>query len=165
MSIVKDIIAGLGEGAGNAATGGVPAAIQSVSELANGIVNRIWPDPAQEADRRLALEKLQHDDWIAEATVQLQAAQGQMEVNKVEASNVCLFVSGWRPAVGWLCALGLLWQFFLSPLLGYAIAVWVPGTALPVLPTDALMTLLFGMLGLVGARSFEKVKGTARETL
>ena len=87
-------------------------------------------------------------------------AKAQLEVNKTEAAHKSLFVSGWRPAVGWTCVFGLVYSFILHPLLSWASSIWgipVP----PMLDTGPLMTLLFGLLGLGGFRTFEKVKGVA----
>lgn len=95
--------------------------------------------------------------------------QGQMEVNKVEAASSSLFVAGWRPAIGWIGAVALGYQFLLYPLLVWAWALLqarglVPGNLQPppMLDTDALWVVLSGMLGIAGLRSVEKVKGVAR---
>lgn len=95
--------------------------------------------------------------------------QGQMEVNKVEAASSSLFVAGWRPAIGWIGAVALAYQFLLYPLLVWAWALLqarglVPGNLQPppMLDTDALWVVLSGMLGIAGLRSVEKVKGVAR---
>ncbi|MEN9903971.1 MAG: hypothetical protein RLZZ555_536 [Pseudomonadota bacterium] len=95
--------------------------------------------------------------------------QGQMEVNKVEAASSSLFVAGWRPAIGWIGAVALGYQFLLYPLLVWAWALLqarglVPGNLQPppMLDTEALWVVLSGMLGIAGLRSVEKVKGVAR---
>lgn len=90
----------------------------------------------------------------------------QMEVNKVEAGHASLFVAGWRPAIGWIGAAALAYQFLLYPLMlwgmtmaqGYGLFPgWVE--APPLLPTDALWVILSGMLGIAGMRSLDKIKG------
>lgn len=78
---------------------------------------------------------------------------GQVEINKQEAAHPSVFVAGWRPAVGWVGVLGLFWTFLLSPFLDIFV------DQMPVIDTDNLMTLVLGMLGLGGMRSFEKIKG------
>lgn len=85
---------------------------------------------------------------------------GQIEVNKVEAAHPSIFVAGWRPAVGWICAVGLGWQFVLSPF-SESIARWIgwSGT-MPIVDTGSLMALILGMLGIGAQRSFDKTKGT-----
>lgn len=97
---------------------------------------------------------------------------GQLEINKFEAQHKSLFVSGWRPAVGWICALGMGYEFILRPLLGW---VWkllqakafIPDTLEPPpgLPMESLITILLGMLGLAGYRTYEKKKGVASNSL
>ena len=94
---------------------------------------------------------------------------GQMEVNKVEAANQNLFVAGWRPAIGWIGAGAMFYQFLLYPLLVWA-WVWFQAEGYvpkevkppPMLDTDALWVILSGMLGIAGMRSFEKSRGVAR---
>ena len=95
--------------------------------------------------------------------------QGQMEVNKVEAASSSLFVAGWRPAIGWIGAAALGYQFLAYPLLIWAWALLqargqVPNNLQPppMLDTEALWVVLSGMLGIAGLRSVEKVKGVAR---
>ena len=93
----------------------------------------------------------------------------QMEVNKVEAASSSLFVAGWRPAIGWLGAAAMGYQFILYPLMVWAWSLMqarglVPATlaAPPMLDTDALWVILTGMLGIAGARTVEKIKGVSR---
>lgn len=84
----------------------------------------------------------------------------QTEVNKAEAGNPSLFVAGWRPAIGWVCAAALGYQFMLYPLLSwFAVAVLGTGMAPPKLEMSELFPLVFGMLGIAGMRSFDKLKG------
>ena len=83
-------------------------------------------------------------------------AKGQLEVNKVEAAHKGLFVSGWRPAVGWCCCLALLYSTILSPILG----IWF---TVPPVDCSLLTTILLGMLGLGGLRTIEKTKSVARD--
>ena len=83
-------------------------------------------------------------------------AKGQLEVNKVEAAHKNLFVSGWRPAVGWCRCLALLYSTILSPILG----IWF---TVPPVDSSLLTTILLGMLGLGGLRTIEKTKSVARD--
>jgi hypothetical protein len=97
---------------------------------------------------------------------------GQLEINKYEAQHKSIFVSGWRPAVGWICALGMGYEFLVRPLLGW---IWkllqakafIPDTldVPPGLPLESLMTILMGMLGLAGYRTYEKKRGVASNSL
>jgi len=95
--------------------------------------------------------------------------QGQQEINKVEAASGSLFVAGWRPAVGWVCVAALVYQFLAYPMLVWCWAamqagdIVPPGLASPpMLETDSLYMLLFGLLGIGGLRTAEKIKGVAR---
>ena len=92
-------------------------------------------------------------------------AKGQIEANTQQAKHPSLFVAGARPAIMWICALGLLTQFFIMPIAEWATAIWLPDVLLPELNTGELMTLTLSLLGLGGMRSFEKSKGVARENM
>ena len=83
-------------------------------------------------------------------------AQGQLEVNKVEAAHKSLFVAGWSPAIGWVCALGLFYNVILANIIG----IWVD---VPEIDTTLLVPVMMGMLGLGAMRSYEKVQGVSRE--
>lgn len=86
----------------------------------------------------------------------------QREINRVEAGSASVFVSGWRPAIGWVCAAALAFQYLARPLFGWAAGIWLP--QLPALPglDDNLWQLMFGMLGMGSLRTFEKSRGIAR---
>ena len=111
-------------------------------------------------DKDLKL-KLQH-----ELNQELHKANmAQIEVNKEQAKHGSLFVSGARPAIMWVCCLGLFWSFFLAPLLNWFLAISGTDMPLPAIETDGLLTLTLSLLGLGGYRSFEKYKGVARNSL
>jgi hypothetical protein len=124
--------------------------------LISTVIDRAIPDKAGAAKAKQEIEKT-----LVENANQLNLAQ--IEVNKVEAASDNLFVSGWRPAIGWSCAFGFFWLF-----LGYPLADWllyVNGIEadLPKINSDILMELTFGMLGMAGLRTVEKLKGVARK--
>jgi hypothetical protein len=105
---------------------------------------------------------------IEEKKIDAEIAKGQIEVNKEEAKSASLFVSGWRPAIGWIGAASLAYQFILYPLLVWAWEALKTGGHVPagmapppMLDAEALWILLSGMLGIAGMRSFEKSKGVA----
>ena len=85
-----------------------------------------------------------------------EALKGQLEINKVEAAHHSVFVSGWRPYIGWVCALGLFYNVILANILG----IWVD---VPEVDTTLLVPVMMGMLGIGAMRSYEKVKGVSRE--
>ncbi len=79
----------------------------------------------------------------------------QTKINAVEAQHRTLFVAGWRPFIGWICGVALAYNFVIRDLF-----IWITQTteAPPALQMDHLMTVLLGMLGLGGLRTFEKIK-------
>ena len=87
--------------------------------------------------------------------------KAQIEVNKVEAGSTNLFVSGWRPFVGWTCGVALCYHFVLQPLLMFVLSATGNPMELPGFDMTTLTTVLMGMLGLGGLRSYEKVKRSA----
>jgi len=93
------------------------------------------------------------------------ANMAQIEVNKEQAKHSSLFVSGARPAIMWVCCLGLFWSFFLAPFLSWLIVASGSTTTLPAIETEGLLSLTLALLGLGGYRSFEKFKGVARNSL
>ena len=109
--------------------------------------------------------KLAHDlATMAEKHAQ-ELSKGQIEVNKEQAKHPSLFVSGARTAIMWVCCLGLLWQFFVGPVLTWATGIWFPDMVPPQLEVEGLITLVMSLLGLGAMRSFEKSKNVARDNL
>ena len=90
-------------------------------------------------------------------------AKGQLEVNKVEAASNSLFVSGWRPAVGWVCVLGMAGNFIVIPVANFTLALFDSTVTIPLIDTATMMPVLMGMLGLGAMRSAEKIKKVSRE--
>jgi hypothetical protein len=94
---------------------------------------------------------------ILELTSQIDIAQAA--INQAEAASPSLFVSGWRPAVGWVCVFALAWYFIFMPVITYTLDAFNITITIPAFDTGELITLLFGMLGLSGMKTYEKVKG------
>jgi hypothetical protein len=122
--------------------------IGSVADLANTVINKIWPDKTEQEKQQLAAAVM--------------VVQGQLDINKTEAANPSVFVSGWRPFIGWVCGAGCAWNWIGLPVMKAGLAV--AGAKLDVSPADLteMLPLLFGMLGLGAMRSYEKVQGVAR---
>jgi len=87
--------------------------------------------------------------------------KAQIEVNKIEAGSTSFFKSGWRPFVGWTCGVALCYHFVLQPMLAFVLVAAGYSIVLPEFDMTTLMTVLMGLLGLGGMRSFEKVKRSA----
>ena len=82
----------------------------------------------------------------------------QTKINEVEAQHRSMFVAGWRPSVGWVCSLAFAYHFIGFPI----IRTIYPDVDFPELDTEPLFTVLMGMLGLGGLRTFEKIKGKTK---
>lgn len=129
--------------------------VTALLDVGGKLIDRVWPDPTAAANAKFELFKLQQSG-------ELSAIAGQLEINKVEAANPNMFVSGWRPFVGWVCGIGLLYSFLGQPLLSWAASIYslhVP----PALDMGTLITVLGGLLGLGSLRTIEKINGVANK--
>tara|TARA_R110000868_G_scaffold177111_2_gene415408 strand:+ start:87 stop:488 length:402 start_codon:yes stop_codon:yes gene_type:complete len=90
-----------------------------------------------------------------------ESALAQMEVNKIEAAGNW-FQSGWRPATGWVCVLGMAGNFIVTPFANFVLALLEIRVVVPLVPLDTMMPVLLGLLGLGGLRTLEKTKGVHR---
>ena len=128
--------------------------ISAALDIGGKLIDHFFPDPAQAADAKLKLLQLQQSGELATMTA-------QTDINKTEAASSSVFVSGWRPAIGWVCALALMYQYLLKPLLTWGAGV--AGFTVPPMPglDDNLWQLMMGMLGMGGLRTFEKIQGVA----
>ena len=102
-------------------------------------------------------------DEAAMAQIEVQLAQiesaqatAQANIDAVEAANPSVFVSGWRPFIGWTCGLALAYNFLFCPIAKSF------GVAVVYLDIATLMPLVIGMLGITAARTAEKFGGVAR---
>ena len=108
-------------------------------------------------------KRMELEASIKAQMIDLQKAQ--TEINLEHAKHPSIFVSGSRPAILWICALGLAWQFFLAPLMNWAVVISGSTIQPPVINTEGLMTLTLSLLGLGGLRTAEKWKGVARNNM
>ena len=146
---------------GGAAAGPVGAA-SGVLEGANKIIGMFKLDPALKAQLQAQLTAENLDLEKAELAAQVAAMQGQIDIDKQEAASANVFIAGWRPMVGWVCASALAWEFVLKPFLQFTLAAFRHPLLAP-LPTLDTATLVAGLLapllGLGTMRSYEKVQG------
>lgn len=140
-------------------------AIGGIVQTIGSVIGDLVTTDKERLDAEIELRKLGLEELKVDAGLQ----QGQIDVNKAEAAHPHLFVSGWRPAIGWIGAAAMGYQFLAYPFLVWAWSVLqamaiVPAdmTPPPMLDTDALWVILTGMLGLGAARTVEKVRGVAR---
>ncbi len=119
------------------------------------LLDKVIPDADER--RRLSFEIA----TLAEKQAH-EIAKAQIEVNKAEASSHSMFVSGWRPAVGWVCTVGLATNYLFVPGCNFILTSTSPITV-PPLDRSEMMPVLLGMLGLGGLRTYEKTKDVARK--
>lgn len=130
--------------------------LQALIGPVTGLLDKVIEDKDQKA-------KLAHEiATIAERQAH-EASMAQILTNREEAKHKSIFVAGWRPFIGWTCGVALAYHFVLAPLITFGI-IW-SGSEIPELPAfdmDSLMTVLLGMLGLGGLRTYEKQKGLTK---
>ena len=126
------------------------------------LIEKIWPDPVAQATEIRKLEELKQKGDLAELNAHVQLMIGQMKVNEVEAANSSIFVSGWRPFIGWVCGLSLAYAAMVEPLMRFIAMMNDYTGKFPVIDTNITMQILLGMLGLAAARTREKEKGVAK---
>ena len=121
--------------------------IGSIADLAGTVINKIWPDKSEQEKQQIAAAVM--------------VVQGQLDINKAEAANPSVFVSGWRPFIGWVCGCGCAWNWVALPACKAVLEAL--GITLALSPADLgeMMPLLLGMLGLGGLRTVEKINGVA----
>ena len=118
------------------------------------VIERILPGDSEEV--RLKRAQMEAELLKSMASVNL----AQLEINKVEASSDSLFKSGWRPAVAWMGVFGLAWTVF-NPLVSYLL-IKSGQEPLPHFEAGELTSILMGLLGLGGYRTYEKMKGLTK---
>lgn len=143
-----------------------PLMIAPIFDIGSKIIDRLWPDPAKAAEAKMELLKMQESGELQRMTLDNELLKGQIEVNKIEAASSSLFNSGWRPAIGWTCAISLFCYFV--PYVLAATALWVVQVARtgelvarPDLGISDLIGLVLAMLGIAGMRTYEKKHNVA----
>jgi len=122
--------------------------VGAVADFATTVVNKIWPDKSEQEKQQIAAAVM--------------VVQGQLDINKAEAANPSVFVSGWRPAIGWCCGLGCAWNWVGLPVAKLVLELLGKPIALSPADLTEMMPLLLGMLGLGGLRTVEKINKVAR---
>ena len=124
--------------------------VTAALDIGGKVIDRLWPDPAQRDQAKLALLNLQQSGELA-----------QISVNQEEARNPSVFVSGWRPATGWVCLSACAWNWIGLPILKAVLLI--AGVTLDLSPADLteMLPVLMGMLGLGGLRTLERLNGKA----
>ena len=128
--------------------------LSALLDIGGKVIDRVWPDPEKAAAAKLELFKMQQSGELA-------VIAGQLDINKVEAANPSVFVSGWRPFIGWGCGSGFAIQFVIGPLAEWGSALYGHPVKFPQMDMGTMMPLLAGMLGLGAMRTAEKINGVA----
>lgn len=118
------------------------------------IANKFAPDQNEVENNKLTLALQELNNHYA-------LTLGQIDTNKVEAAHPSVFVAGWRPYIGWIGGTAMAYNFFLKDIMnGIALALGSPVPLFVGSDTQVLVTLIMGMLGLAGTRSWDKANGT-----
>ena len=121
-----------------------------------GLLDKCIEDKDQKA--RLAHDLATMADQHAQ-----ELAKGQMAINQVEAAHKSLFVSGWRPFIGWSCGLGMFGNFITIPFSNFVLALLEYDIVIPLVPLETMMPVLMGILGLGAMRTYEKKNSVHRD--
>lgn len=141
--------------------------IASLLPILGSVIDKVIPNTAERERAKAEIQLKLAEQELEFAKLLSANDQGQIEINKEEAKSHSLFVSGWRPFVGWTCAVGVAWAFVLKPFLDWFVSLLsrfyptLVGFTSPVLNTGELMSLLLGLLGMGGFRMMEKKWGVA----
>lgn len=127
---------------GNLFGGAAAQPIEAVGE----VVDSLFTSEEEKLDKQIIMQRLRQQPHLLQAMI-----------TQTEAQHRSVFVAGWRPAIGWVCAIGLGYTFVVNPIIQ-----WQTGTAGPSLDTEALMTLVISLLGLGSLRTVEKLAGRAK---
>lgn len=125
--------------------------VTAALDIGGKLIDKLWPDPAQRDAAKLRLLELQQAGELA-----------QISVNQEEAKSSSLFVSGWRPSIGWVCSVACAWNWIGLPVAKFAV-LFLGYAAIDMSPADLseMMPILLGMLGLGGFRTIEKLNSKA----
>jgi len=131
--------------------------ISSLIGPVSGILDKVVEDKDQR-------ERLAHDIATMAERHAHEVVKAQLEVNKAEAQHHSMFVAGWRPAIGWVCCLGMAGNFLVIPFVNMTLELLETGVVVPMIELDLMMPVLMGMLGLGAMRTVEKVKQVERKS-
>ena len=143
-----------------------PLLLSGIFKIGESLIDRFFPDPEKKSAAQLELLKMQQTGELAALAAETDLAKLQIATNVEEAKHARIFIAGWRPAVGWVCAAAFAYSYLLLPFLQFL--VYAFGTEklveqmanLPTLDLAGMLPVLFGMLGLGSLRTAEKIKNS-----
>ena len=130
----------------------IQSLIPSLLPAVTDVIGRFLPE---DKEKRAAAER-EIEKQLATHLAKIDLAQ--LEINKQEAAHRNIFVSGWRPFIGWSCGIAMCYAYIIQPITVFVLAQTGNLVSLPTLDVSEMMPVLLGMLGLGGLRSFEKYK-------
>lgn len=127
---------------------------KSIGEVANGVasaVDRFVETPEEKKASKILLMKIQQEPnkW-------------QAEINKIEASHRTIFVAGWRPAIGWICACALGWGWVLAPIVETVLKIYNVQVTMPNIDVAQAISLVMALLGMSAIRTYDKKNGLSK---
>ena len=153
--------------------------ISSIIDVGITLIDKLFPDKDKAELEKQKLRNLNDAAAIAAKVKELEAIyelalqtdKNQTTINKAEAKRDSLFIAGWRPFIGWICGIAVAFNFLLTPIINQLLTVLYNYgsieklTLITSLDMSELWTVLLGMLGLGGLRTYEKLKNVARKKL
>ncbi len=130
--------------------------ITSITNLFSEVIDKVWPDRSQSDLVKLKLLEMQQSG-------ELQTLIDQLDINKEEAKSNNLFVAGWRPFVGWVCALSCSWNWVILPILKSILSIVGHPIVINAADLGEMLPMLMGLLGLGGLHTYEKLNGIVDE--
>ena len=127
--------------------GGKGGALKTIAK----VVDEIHTSEEEKLDKKILMQRIQQ-----------KLAEKQLDVNAKEASHRSIFVAGWRPFIGWIGGLALMFEFILSPCIEWYAKFAGLNLTAPEIQTGPLLAIVTSMLGVAGMRSFEKAKGLTK---
>tara|TARA_R110000822_G_scaffold84867_3_gene199018 strand:- start:2955 stop:3425 length:471 start_codon:yes stop_codon:yes gene_type:complete len=141
--------------------------LESLFDIGQTTIERIWPDPIKRAEELRKLEEIKQKGDLAYLDSHVRLLTGQLEINVAEAKHDNLFIAGWRPFIGWIGGMAMLYQFIIYPILLWVWSILVIKDIIPnginpppLLDSGALFSIVAAMLGIGAQRSYDKKQGT-----
>ena len=124
--------------------GGQGGALKTISK----VVDDLHTSDEERLDKKILMQRIKQ-----------KLAEKQINVNAKEAGHRSIFVSGWRPFIGWCGGFALAFEFILSPAIEWYSKFAGLNLTAPEIQTGPLLAIVTSMLGVASLRSFEKAKG------
>lgn len=134
----------------------IPVIVTTLMPVIGKLLDKVLPNTAEREKAKLEIETelARQEGELVKALLQSDLAQA--EINKMDASSSDKFKSYWRPTLAWICVTSFAWLTVIQPILATIYSVMQKPLLLPTFDSSLLMTVLFGILGLAGYRTYEK---------